>query len=133
MAPPTAVIPVVLCGGVGTRLWPLSRSAYPKQFLSLVGSHTMLQQTILRLVGLPGLQPPLLVCNKAHRFIAAEQMGATNVEPAAILLEPVGRNTAPAVAVASLQAMAADQDDALLLVLAADHAIADAEAFRATI
>ncbi len=133
MASPTVVIPVILCGGVGARLWPLSRSAYPKQFLSLVGRHTMLQQTILRLAGLPGLQPPLLVCNDAHRFIAAEQMGAVNVEPTAILLEPVGRNTAPAVAVASLQAMAAGQDDGLLLVLAADHTIAHAEAFRATI
>ena len=133
MASPTAVIPVVLCGGVGTRLWPLSRSSYPKQFLSLVGSHTMLQQTILRLVGLPGLRPPLLVCNNAHRFIAAEQMRAVNVEPAAILLEPVGRNTAPAVATASLQAMAESQDDVLLLVLAADHAISHAESFRTTI
>ena len=133
MASPTAVIPVILCGGVGTRLWPLSRSAYPKQFLSLAGRHTMLQQTVLRLAGLPGLRPPLLVCNDAHRFIAAEQMRAVNVEPTAILLEPVGRNTAPAVAVASLQAMAAGQDDALLLVLAADHAIAHAEVFRATI
>lgn len=133
MASPTAVIPVVLCGGVGTRLWPLSRSAYPKQFLSLVGGHTMLQQTLLRLAGLPGLQQPLLVCNHAHRFVAAEQMRAVDVEPAAILLEPVGRNTAAAVAVASLRAMAAGQDDALLLVLAADHAVADAEAFRATI
>ena len=133
MASPTVVIPVVLCGGVGTRLWPLSRSAYPKQFLSLVGNRTMLQQTVLRLAGLAGLQPPLLVCNNAHRFIAAEQMRAVSVEPAAVLLEPVGRNTAPAVAVASLQAMAAGQDDALLLVLAADHVIADAAAFRATI
>ncbi|OOV30123.1 mannose-1-phosphate guanylyltransferase/mannose-6-phosphate isomerase [Candidatus Synechococcus spongiarum LMB bulk15M] len=133
MASPTVVIPVVLCGGVGTRLWPLSRSAYPKQFLSLVGNRTMLQETVLRLAGLAGLQPPLLVCNNAHRFIAAEQMRAVNVEPAAVLLEPVGRNTAPAVAVASLQAMAAGQDDALLLVLAADHVIADAAAFRATI
>ena len=133
MASPTAVIPVVLCGGVGTRLWPLSRSAYPKQFLSLVGDHTMLQQTVLRLAGLPGLQPPLLVCNHAHRFVAAEQMRAINVEPAAILLEPVGRNTAPAVAVACLQAMETGQEDGLLLVLAADHAVADADAFRATI
>jgi len=133
MASPPAVIPVVLCGGVGARLWPLSRSAYPKQFLPLVGRHTMLQQTVLRLAGLPGLQPPLLVCNDAHRFIAAEQMGAINVEPTAILLEPVGRNTAPAVAVASLQTMAAGREDALLLVLAADHAVADADAFRAAV
>ena len=133
MTSPPAVIPVVLCGGVGTRLWPLSRSTYPKQFLSLVGHHTMLQQTILRLAGLPGLQPPLLVCNDAHRFIAAEQMRAIHVETAAILLEPEGRNTAPAVAVASLQAMAAGQGDALLLVLAADHAIAHGESFRTTI
>ena len=133
MASPATVIPVVLCGGVGARLWPLSRSAYPKQFLSLVGRRTMLQQTVLRLAGLPGLQAPLLICNHAHRFIAAEQMRAVNVEPAAILLEPVGRNTAPAVAAASLQAMATGQDHALLLVLAADHAIADAAAFRATV
>ncbi|KKZ12585.1 MAG: mannose-1-phosphate guanyltransferase [Candidatus Synechococcus spongiarum SP3] len=133
MASPTTVIPVVLCGGIGTRLWPLSRSAYPKQFLSLAGRRTLLQQTILRLAGLPGLQSPLLVCNDAHRFIAAEQMRAIDVKPAAILLEPVGRNTAPATAVASLQAMGAGQENTLLLVLAADHAIAHAEAFRATI
>ncbi len=133
MASPKAVIPVVLCGGVGTRLWPLSRATYPKQFLSLMGKETLLQQTLLRLKGLPGLQPPLLICNDDHRFIVAEQLRTINMEPGAIVLEPVGRNTAPAVAVASLQARNKNQEDPLLLILAADHAIAHPEAFRATI
>ena len=132
-AQPT-LVPVILCGGTGTRLWPLSRATYPKQYWALAGDadDTLLQQTQQRLAGLPGLAPPLLICNEDHRFIVAEQMRQIGVEPAAILLEPIGRNTAPAVAVAALKATAQGEDP-LLLVLAADHVIRDASRFRATV
>ncbi len=131
---PSNLVPVILCGGTGTRLWPLSRASYPKQYWALAGDgeETLLQQTQLRLAGLPGLAPPLLICNEDHRFIVAEQMRQIDVDPAGILLEPIGRNTAPAVAVAALQATA-QGDDPLLLVLAADHVIRDAERFRASV
>ncbi|MFM2173304.1 MAG: hypothetical protein RLZZ54_1231 [Cyanobacteriota bacterium] len=127
----TALVPVILCGGTGTRLWPLSRATYPKQYWALAGDgeETLLQQTHQRLEGIAALQPPLLICNEDHRFIVAEQMRQIGVEPAAILLEPLGRNTAPAVAVAALQATA-HGDDPLLLVLAADHVIQNAAGFR---
>ena len=127
----TALVPVILCGGTGTRLWPLSRATYPKQYWALAGDgeETLLQQTHQRLEGIAALQPPLLICNEDHRFIVAEQMRQIGVEPAAILLEPMGRNTAPAVAVAALQATA-HGDDPLLLVLAADHVIQNAAGFR---
>ncbi|MFZ9947894.1 MAG: sugar phosphate nucleotidyltransferase, partial [Vulcanococcus sp.] len=130
----TALVPVILCGGTGTRLWPLSRASYPKQYWALAGSgeETLLQQTHQRLEGIAGLQPPLLICNEDHRFIVAEQMRQIGVEPAAILLEPMGRNTAPAVAVAALQATA-HGDDPLLLVLAADHVIQNAAGFRTAV
>jgi len=130
----TQLVPVILCGGTGTRLWPLSRASYPKQYWPLAGTgeDTLLQQTQQRLTGLSGLAAPLLICNEDHRFIVAEQMRQIGVEPAAILLEPIGRNTAPAVAVAALQATAQGEDP-LLLVLAADHVIRDAAAFRATV
>jgi mannose-1-phosphate guanylyltransferase/mannose-6-phosphate isomerase len=130
----TPLVPVILCGGTGTRLWPLSRASYPKQYWPLAGNgeETLLQQTQQRLEGLAGLAPPLLICNEDHRFIVAEQMRQIGVEPAGILLEPIGRNTAPAVAVAALQATA-QADDPLLLVLAADHVIRDAAAFQAAI
>jgi mannose-1-phosphate guanylyltransferase len=123
-------IPVVMAGGSGTRLWPLSRGNYPKQFLTLAGEHTMLQQTLLRLSGLAHAAP-LLICNEEHRFIAAEQMRQLQAK-ATILLEPVGRNTAPAIALAALQAVKTDPA-AVLLVLAADHVIADGAAFRAVV
>ena len=128
------LVPVILCGGTGTRLWPLSRASYPKQYWPLAGTgeDTLLQQTQQRLAGLPGLGAPLLICNEDHRFIVAEQLRQIGVEPQAILLEPVGRNTAPAVAVAALQATAHGEDP-LLLVLAADHVIRDAATFRATV
>ena len=130
----TSLVPVILCGGTGTRLWPLSRSTYPKQYWPLAGTggETLLQQTQQRLEGLQGLASPLLICNEDHRFVVAEQMRQIGVSPAAILLEPLGRNTAPAVAVAALQATAGGQDP-LLLVLAADHVIRDAAQFRATV
>ena len=130
----TPLIPVILCGGTGTRLWPLSRASYPKQYwpLSGDGDATLLQQTQQRLHGLETLAAPLLICNEDHRFIVAEQMRQIGVEPNAILLEPMGRNTAPAVTVAALQATA-NGDDPLLLVLAADHLIRDAAQFRQAI
>lgn len=124
-------IPVIMAGGSGTRLWPLSRGNYPKQFLALTGSTTMLQQTLLRLKGL-NHRAPLLICNEDHRFIAAEQVRQLGINGASILLEPVGRNTAPAIALAAIQAIAT-QPDALLLVLAADHVIEDEAAFRTAV
>jgi mannose-1-phosphate guanylyltransferase len=114
-------LPVIMAGGSGTRLWPLSRRLYPKQFCSLLGENTMLQETILRLEGLD-CAPPLVICNEEHRFLAAEQLRLIGQEDATILLEPFGRNTAPAVALAALHATAAGHDP-LLLVLAADHLI----------
>lgn len=128
------VIPVILSGGSGTRLWPLSRELRPKQFLPLVTERTMLQETYLRTRKLEDrLRPPIVVCNDAHRFLVAEQMRAAGATPQTIVLEPEGRNTAPAVAVAaSLALRAADassSDDALLLVLPADHVIANPDAF----
>ncbi len=128
-------IPVILSGGAGTRLWPLSRELYPKQFLPLVGERTMIQETALRTAGLPGLSGPIVVCNEAHRFLVAEQLRQVGVEPRSILLEPVGRNTAPAVAVAALAALRGKPGDGepLLLVLPADHVLADNAAFRRTV
>ena len=98
------LIPVILSGGSGTRLWPLSRELYPKQLLPLVGERTMLQETVARTAGLPGIEPPIVVCNESHRFMVAEQLRELGSTPQAIVLEPVGRNTAPAVAVAALVA-----------------------------
>lgn len=121
--------PVILSGGTGTRLWPLSRAALPKQLLPLVSARTLLQETVLRLDGVTGVMAPTLVCNQEHRFMVAEQMRAINVAPHAIFLEPVGRNTAAAVAVAALALMAEDAE-ALLLVLPADHLITDSAAFE---
>ena len=123
--------PVILCGGSGSRLWPLSREAYPKQFLDLTQSgQSMLQMTLSRLQGLSDIAAPLAFCNQEHRFLVAEQLHSINSVPAAILLEPVARNTAPAVAMAALSALDSDPD-ALLLVLPADHCIGDVAAFQA--
>ncbi|MGD1148933.1 MAG: mannose-1-phosphate guanylyltransferase/mannose-6-phosphate isomerase [Thermoanaerobaculaceae bacterium] len=126
----STIVPVILCGGSGTRLWPLSREAYPKQFLALAAERPLLQATVLRLEGLSDIAAPMAVCSDEHRFIVAEQLRDVGVVPAAIILEPVGRGTAPAVAVAALRATAAGADP-LLLVLAADHIIRDAASFRA--
>jgi mannose-1-phosphate guanylyltransferase / mannose-6-phosphate isomerase len=119
--------PVILSGGSGTRLWPLSRGRYPKQFLPLVTKHTLLQETLLRLRGLPGLNDPIAVCHEDHRFIIAEQLMEIGVNAKAILLEPVGKNTAPAIALAAL---AAESKDEVLLVLPTDHVIRDTAAFH---
>jgi mannose-1-phosphate guanylyltransferase/mannose-6-phosphate isomerase len=125
--------PVILSGGAGTRLWPLSRELYPKQLLALTGERTMLQQTALRLEGLSGTAP-VVVCNEAHRFLVAEQLRQLNVEPRATLLEPFGRNTAPAIALAAHAALkaavAAQGADPVLLVLPADHVMRDVPAFQ---
>ena len=122
------IIPVILSGGSGTRLWPLSREAYPKQFLPLVGDETMLQATWRRVAGLTDAQP-ILVGNHEHRFMLAEQLREIGVSPAAVLLEPVARNTAPAIAVAAIQALSIAKD-ALMLVLPSDHVIRDVDAFH---
>ena len=125
------MIPVILSGGSGTRLWPLSRQAYPKQFLALAGEDSMLQATWQRVAELASAAP-LVVANEDHRFMVAEQLRQVGCTPAAIVLEPVGRNTAPAIAVAALQATA-DGADPLLLVLPSDHVVADAAGFRAAV
>ncbi|WP_329755175.1 mannose-1-phosphate guanylyltransferase/mannose-6-phosphate isomerase [Stenotrophomonas maltophilia] len=124
----SSIQPVILSGGSGTRLWPLSREAYPKQFLPLAGELTMLQATWQRVAPLAA-RGPLVIANEEHRFVAAEQLQQVGAEPAAIILEPVGRNTAPAIAVAALEATR-DGADALLLVLPSDHVITDEATFR---
>ena len=126
------IIPVILSGGSGTRLWPLSRKQYPKQYLPLVGDNTMLQETILRLNGLDNLADPIIICNADHRFLVAEQCQQIDINNPTILLEPVGRNTAPAIAAAALQSLQ-DSEDKLLLVLSADHVIQDIDAFHQAI
>ncbi|MEZ9722567.1 mannose-1-phosphate guanylyltransferase/mannose-6-phosphate isomerase [Vibrio splendidus] len=139
------ILPVILAGGSGSRLWPLSRELYPKQFLNIAGEQSMLQQTLQRLKGLERhlidstCAAPLIICNEEHRFIAAEQVRAANIKHSGILLEPVGRNTAPAIALAALQALSKSTDekshgsDPILLVLAADHHIAKTSEFQQVI
>ncbi len=122
------MIPIILSGGSGTRLWPLSRKMYPKQFLSLLHDETMLQKTLSRLDGLEHTAP-IVVCNNEHRFIVAEQARQIGIEDLSIILEPFGKNTAPAIAVAAIHADELE-DDPVLLVLSADHEIADEKAFR---
>lgn len=126
------ITPVILCGGSGARLWPLSRNDHPKQFLPLIGERTMLQQTVDRLTRMPALDRPILVCNANHRFLVAEQIRECDVEPRAIILEPVPRNTAPAVAIAAMQATA-DGSDPYLLIMPADHHIEDVTALAQAI
>lgn len=122
------IVPVIMAGGSGSRLWPLSRQLHPKQFLKLCGDSTLLQQTLARLSGLD-TSAPLIICNEDHRFLVAEQIRQLKLQGASILLEPVGRNTAPAIALAALHACQEDEDP-VLLVLAADHYIANEVAFR---
>jgi len=125
------LIPIILSGGSGTRLWPLSRKMYPKQFLSLLHDETMLQKTLSRLDGVDHASP-IVVCNDEHRFIVAEQARQIGLENLSIILEPFGRNTAPAIAVAALRALT-QAEDPLLLVLSADHEITDEAAFCASV
>lgn len=126
------LFPIIMAGGSGSRLWPLSRQLNPKQFLPLADANfSMLQATIQRLDGL-GAASPRLICNEQHRFLAAEQLRQLGLEQSNILLEPVGRNTAPAIALAALQART-ESEDPILLILAADHLIQDVQAFQASI
>ncbi|HEY6821821.1 MAG TPA: mannose-1-phosphate guanylyltransferase/mannose-6-phosphate isomerase [Burkholderiales bacterium] len=121
--------PVILCGGSGSRLWPMSRRMLPKQFLPLVSERSLLQDTAQRIAAIGGCEKPIVISNNEHRFLVAEQLNAQGTAPAVQILEPVGRNTAPAVAVAALQVAKTDPEGALL-VLPSDHAIANVDAFR---
>ena len=126
------LIPVILAGGSGTRLWPLSRSLYPKQLIELTSDKTMLQETVLRLDHIENTGPPILICNENHRFMVAEQLREIGIKNYIIILEPVGKNTAPAVATAALKSVA-EYEDPYLLVLPADHYIGDNDGFMNSI
>ena len=125
------IVPVLLCGGSGTRLWPLSRRAYPKQFAQLIGPESLFQASARRLSG-PGFAPPLVITGADYRFIATEQLAATGVQDGTVLIEPEGRNTAPAVLAAALW-LASRDPDTLMLVAPSDHVIPDAAGFRAAV
>lgn len=127
----TKIYPVILSGGAGTRLWPLSRELYPKQLLPLASAHSLLQDTARRVLG-PDFQPPLVVCNGEHRFVIAEQLHQLGLAPRAIVLEPAARNTAPAAAAAAVL-LVRDDPDAMMLILPSDHVIRDEPAFRRTV
>ena len=128
------VIPVILSGGSGTRLWPLSRECFPKQYINICeeNNFSLLQNTFLRLQGIKKIKEPIIICNEEQRFIVAEQMRQINVNKKSIILEPEGRNTAPAIAISSLIASEQEQDP-LILVLSADHQIKDVNQFKKTI
>jgi mannose-1-phosphate guanylyltransferase/mannose-6-phosphate isomerase len=126
------IYPVILSGGSGSRLWPLSRKLLPKQLLTLVGHGTLLQQTVSRVSEDAGFAAPVIIANEEHRFIIAEQMRAAGIAPKALLLEPVGRNTAPAVAIAALRLLQ-DEENALMVVMPSDHVVADATAFQTAV
>ena len=128
------IIPVILSGGSGTRLWPLSRASYPKQYLKLSekNNFSLLQNTFLRLRGIENLCEPIIISNEEQRFIVAEQMRGIGIKPNSIMLEPISRNTAPAIALAALKALKNDEDP-LLLILSSDHKIDDEEKFREVI
>ncbi len=128
---PEVVHPVVLSGGAGTRLWPVSRTLYPKQLLPLVSERTMLQESVRRVAG-KGFAPPVVVCNEEHRFLIAGQLRELDIAPSKMVLEPVGRNTAPAAAVAALL-LAGDDADAVMLLLPSDHVVEDVSGFLAAV
>ena len=131
MTQPSRIHPVILCGGSGTRLWPLSRRSYPKQFTALAGGDTLFQQGAARLSG-PGFAPPTVLTGAAFRFIVTEQLASAGIDPGAVLIEPEGRNTAPAVLAAALW-LERDDPEALMLVAPSDHVVPDAEGFRAAV
>ena len=120
------IIPVILCGGRGSRLWPISRQSYPKQFIALSGDSkkSLLQRTLERISKIKNIQPPILICNQEHRFLVAEQLRESNIKPDSIILEPIGKNTAPAIAIAALKSLE-ENKNSILLVLSADHKIDD--------
>lgn len=126
------IVPVILSGGAGTRLWPMSRQDYPKQFLNLLGDRSLIGDTVVRLDAIPGLGTPIIVGNEAHRFLMAQHLVDAGHWPCSVILEPKGRNTAPAIAIAALHA-SQNGADPLLLVMPADHVIRDAEAFRSAV
>ena len=128
---PTMIQPVILCGGSGTRLWPLSREHYPKQLHSLRGSRTLLEDTAMRSRGLSAVVEPVVVCNEGHRFMVAEQLGRAGAKPKAILLEPLGRGTAPALTLAAVHCVTAD--DPVMLVMPSDHVVLDVAKFQKAI
>ncbi|MEC7760340.1 MAG: sugar phosphate nucleotidyltransferase, partial [Pseudomonadota bacterium] len=132
---PTSITPVLLCGGSGTRLWPLSRKSYPKQFVPLVGDTTLFQASAQRLSGVTAsisFGQPIVVTNSDFRFIVTEQLVGVGIDPGAILIEPEGRNTAPAVLAAALQ-IARTDPDGIMLVAPSDHVVPDVEAFHAAV
>ena len=123
------LIPVILCGGTGSRLWPLSRRSFPKQFISILdGKDSLLQSTEKRILGIKNIKNPILICNEEHRFIVADQMKEININPKAIILEPFGKNTAPAITIAALKALEEDEE-AILIILSSDHSIEDNDKF----
>ncbi len=123
------LIPVILCGGTGSRLWPLSRRSFPKQFISILdGKDSLLQITEKRILGIKNIKNPILICNEEHRFIVADQMREININPKAIILEPFGKNTAPAITIAALKALEEDEE-AILIILSSDHSIEDTNKF----
>ena len=124
----STIVPVILSGGSGTRLWPVSRESFPKQLWPLVSRHSLMQDTVLRAQG-AGFAPPVVVCNEAHRFMIAEQLREIGATGARIVLEPVGRNSAPAIAAAALL-VAEDDPDAVLWMMAADASITDTPALH---
>src|SRR5262245_36931932 len=135
MAKQPSLYPVILSGGSGSRLWPLSREEYPKQLQPLTSERSLLQETALRLGDAPGagfhVESPVVVCNEAHRFIVAEQLRTAGLEPKAVIIEPMGRNTAPAACVAAL--LLEKEPGALMLIMPSDHLVRDPAAFRAAV
>ena len=127
----TSLLPVILCGGTGSRLWPLSRSSFPKQYLRLFNEtrNSLLQETQSRLKNIDDIENPIIICNEEHRFIVAEQMREIEVDPNSIILEPIGRNTAPSIALAALQSLKSNKD-AILLILSSDHLMNCDENFK---
>ena len=125
-----SIVPIILCGGTGSRLWPLSRKSYPKQFLSInpEENKSLLQKTQQRIQEVNEIKSPILVCNEDHRFIVAEQMREINIKPLSIILEPFGRNTAPAIAISAIKSLQFE-DDPILLVLSSDHQIENINKF----